>query len=313
MKRINFSPEYKLKVVLESFQSDEPDKEVAKAHGLHPKRLSKWKSKLKENGDLVFDESSEDSGESAGSDIDRSSEEWKDMPNYESRYEVSNQGRVRSKERKVETSEGYIQERGGNVRSLFEDKGGYMRVTLQGDGSPETFSVHRLVARLFVPNPDNLPIVHHKDGDTYNNNSDNLEWVSHKSNINKSVNSGEYGTGESHHRSKLTKEDVLNIRRMYYRGEHTQKELAGEYDVTRSNISSIITGRTWTDVAQKDDYPMGKNRESGVKLTRDDVLMIRRELESGDSDCEELADLLGVTSQTIKNVIRGDTWSHIEP
>jgi hypothetical protein len=65
-------------------------------------------------------------------------------------------------------------------------------------------------------------------------------------------------------------------------------------------------------VAQKDNYPTGKTRESGVKLTEDDVLMIRREFESGDASCEELADLLDVTTQTVKNVVRGDTWSHIE-
>lgn len=307
-----YSPEYKLKVVLESLRSDETDKMVAAAHDLHPETLLKWKAKLKEDGAVVFDDSGEESVKPTGSEVDRSDEEWKSIPKYEDRYEVSNYGRIRSKERKVKTSEGYFQKRKSKVRKLSKDDNGYFKVTLQGNGSPESFFVHRLVAELFVPNPESLPVVHHKDGDTSNNKSENLEWVSRKKNTRRAVTNGEYKTGEEHHRSQLTKENVLDIRRMYYTTGYTQKDLADEFGVTRSNISSIVTGRTWTSVAQKDNYPTGKTRESGVKLTEDDVLMIRREFESGDASCEELADLLDVTTQTVKNVVRGDTWSHIE-
>lgn len=55
---------------------------------------------------------------------------------------------------------------------------GYRRVRLQG----KTFKVHRLVAEAFVPNPDNLPYVLHKDGDRENNHYTNLEWSDRQSN-----------------------------------------------------------------------------------------------------------------------------------
>ena len=55
---------------------------------------------------------------------------------------------------------------------------GYRRVRLQG----KTFKVHRLVAEAFVPNPDNLPYVLHKDGDRENNHYTNLEWSARQSN-----------------------------------------------------------------------------------------------------------------------------------
>ena len=55
---------------------------------------------------------------------------------------------------------------------------GYRRVRLQG----KTFKVHRLVAEAFVPNPNNLPYVLHKDGDRENNMWDNLEWSARQSN-----------------------------------------------------------------------------------------------------------------------------------
>ena len=57
---------------------------------------------------------------------------------------------------------------------------GYLRVTLSG--RKQCF-IHRLLAITFIPNPDNKPHVHHKDGNTVNNNIDNLEWVTHKENI----------------------------------------------------------------------------------------------------------------------------------
>ena len=62
---------------------------------------------------------------------------------------------------------------------------GYRRVRLQG----KTFKVHRLVAEAFVPNPDNLPYVLHKDGDRENNHYTNLEWSARQSNHPMVVNS----------------------------------------------------------------------------------------------------------------------------
>ena len=67
-------------------------------------------------------------------------------------------------------------------------KDGYRNVKLYRDGKERTLYVHRLVAQAFIPNPDNLPEVNHKDEDTTNNRVDNLEWCSSKYNSN-------YGAG----------------------------------------------------------------------------------------------------------------------
>lgn len=61
---------------------------------------------------------------------------------------------------------------------------GYPCITLRNDeGKRKTFKVHRLLAELFIPNPDNKPEVNHKDGDKCNNELSNLEWVTHSENI----------------------------------------------------------------------------------------------------------------------------------
>lgn len=304
-----YNPKEKLEIVIKSFKSNEPDNKFAKLHGIHPETLSEWKEKLIVEGESVFEGKKTQEGPA---EPEREDEYWKDIPNYEDRYQVSNYGRIRSKKRKVTTSEGFTQERGGDIRSLSKNEKGYLRVTLQGDGPPKTFYVHRIVAEVFMSKSDDLHVVHHKDGDPSNNRVQNLEWVSRQENTNKAVNKGEYETGEKHHRSQLTEEDVVDIRRLYYTTDFTQKELADKFGVTRSNISSIVTGRTWSKVARDDGYPTGSNRESGTKLTEKDVLRIRREVESGSSSCEDLADDLDVTVQTVKNVVRGDTWSHVE-
>ena len=119
-------------------------------------------------------------------------EQWKDIKGYE-RYEVSNLGRVRSKEMtriNHRFQQGKYQEFPCYYPSkiLKPDKYNagnsiYLRVTLSKDNKTERFSVHRLVAEAFVANPENKPFVNHKDNNASNNCATNLEWVTHSENM----------------------------------------------------------------------------------------------------------------------------------
>ncbi len=100
------------------------------------------------------------------------------IPGYEGRYEVDTTGNVFSAN--------------GRVLSQCSGKRGYKVVALCNNGKRSTKTVHRLVASAFVPNPDNLPQVNHKDEDKHNNNVENLEWCTHKYNAN-------YGTAKERH------------------------------------------------------------------------------------------------------------------
>ena len=114
-------------------------------------------------------------------------EEWKDIDEYEGLYQVSNLGRVKSL-------------KFGKERILKPDTilNGYLRVQLWKNSKGIRYLVHRLVAQAFIDNPDKLPMINHKDENPSNNCVDNLEWCTHKYNIN-------YGTCIQRMSEKISK------------------------------------------------------------------------------------------------------------
>lgn len=116
---------------------------------------------------------------------------WKPIPGYEGLYEVSNKGNVRSLN--------YMHTGKWKTIKLIKHKNGYLMVCLCKDGKIKQASVHRLVASAFIPNPDNLPQVNHKDENKLNNSVDNLEWCDGAYNM-------KYGTRQE----RITKSNTNN-------------------------------------------------------------------------------------------------------
>ena len=96
--------------------------------------------------------------------------------NAATNYSVSDNGEVRK-----DTN---------NYMMKLQIQQGYQHVTLQINGKPKRFRVHRLVAEAFIPNPENKPYVNHIDGNRQNNNINNLEWVTPAENTQHAVNTG---------------------------------------------------------------------------------------------------------------------------
>lgn len=100
---------------------------------------------------------------------------WKDVDGYGGFYEVSNIGRVRSKERITEIQPYcHITRKPKILKAQFN--GTYYRVVISVDGKSRQVLIHRLVAETFIPNPKGLPQVNHKDENGKNNHVNNLEW-----------------------------------------------------------------------------------------------------------------------------------------
>ena len=102
-------------------------------------------------------------------------ETWKAIDGYDGQYEVSDLGRVKSLGNNKTRKEKILKQH--NIR-------GYIRVVLYKDGHRKPLLVHRLVAESFIPNPQGLETVNHKDEVKTNNTVSNLEWMSIKDNIN---------------------------------------------------------------------------------------------------------------------------------
>lgn len=130
---------------------------------------------------------------------------WKDIHGYEGLYQVSNLGRVKSLPRTVVTCNGFPRHCKGYVLAQTKSPKGYMLVALQKNSTSTTTSVHRLVAQLFIANPNNFPCVNHKDENKQNNIAENLEWCSYKYNSNYGTRTERYIKSKSRKVVKLSK------------------------------------------------------------------------------------------------------------
>lgn len=144
-------------------------------------------------------------------------EEWKEIPGYEGLYEISSYGRIKSMHYKKERI----------MKQL--DYNGYKKVVLWKNGSQKKEYIHRLVAKLFIPNPHNLKEVNHKDENPSNNMVENLEWCNHRYNM-------IYGTARERARVKminngcyldLDSDEKKRYKKEYYKKwyqEHIEKQ-----------------------------------------------------------------------------------------
>lgn len=118
------------------------------------------------------------------------SENWADIVTYKGLYQISDLGRVRNNK--------------GQILKGYTNNKGYQMVHLRTKDSNKLCSIHRLVAIHFIPNPNNLPYVNHKNEIKTDNRASNLEWCTHSYNIN-------YGTGNKR-RSKTKINNTYNTK-----------------------------------------------------------------------------------------------------
>lgn len=104
-------------------------------------------------------------------------EQWKDINRYEGVFEVSNRGRIRFSITNI-------------IKQPYQI-GKYLLISLKGT----EYRVHRLVAKAFIDNPDNLPIVHHRDDNSLNNEASNLLWCTQSEHISYIISRYHYGRG----------------------------------------------------------------------------------------------------------------------
>lgn len=150
---------------------------------------------------------------------------------YSEKYEVSTDGHIRNKNTK-------------HILTEFKGKDGYLRT--QFDGKTQT--IHRVIAKAFIPMVEGKDFVNHIDGNKENNNVKNLEWCTRGENLKHAYKLGLKSTkGIKNPRCKLTKEDVIFIKENYKRGDEVYgaNALSEKFNVSRQTICAVASGQNW--------------------------------------------------------------------
>lgn len=180
---------------------------------------------------------------------------WIDIKSFDGKYSVSNFGRVKSNYyiwKNQSGQSGKIHRE--KIFKLCKNSRGYFHVSLFDGVNRFRLRVHSLVAFHFVKNPENLLFVNHKDGIKTNNLYTNLEWVTHKQNMNHAWENGlmenARKVGEKHHRASLNADEVLEIRKMIsdFKNNKIKYIVADRYKVSISTINDILKRRSWNHI-----------------------------------------------------------------
>ena len=174
--------------------------------------------------------------------------EWRDIKGFDG-YQCSNEGEVRSLDRVVCGG----QNKKGKILKLMNNKNGYLMVCLYKNGSRKYYLVHRIIAKTFIQNPNNLPCVNHKDECKKNNfvyiNEDgsidldksNLEWCDAKYNCN-------YGTrNKKISKTRRTVSVIQKTKDGIALNEYLSiTEAATKTNISRKHISACVNGKRKT-------------------------------------------------------------------
>lgn len=246
-------------------------------------------------------------------------EVWKDVVGYEGLYQVSNMGRVKSVKHIVNSTNARQSWKTINERILkpapygtIPKCGGlrHLAVSLHRNNRQRTEKVHRLVAMAFIPNPNDYPIINHKDENPYNNRADNLEWCDHKYNSN-------YGGREERWRKSFP---ILPILQYTLGGEFVAQfksaiDAAKSVKVSPSLIRKVcsgyqchqVAGYIWRYVSPKPKYIARFEKLRQYKLFTSVVqLTIQGEAVAIHDSFSEAAKSIGcIYSASIHNAVTG--------
>lgn len=163
------------------------------------------------------------------------------IPNYEGHYSATKCGKIWSHKTKKFLKFGIT-------------NCGYEKVCLSKKGKKYWFCVHRLIAETFLKK-DKGKIVNHKNGIKADNRVENLEWVTQSENHRHArklgLNKGP--RGELQGQSKLKKEEVLEIRKLYKTGNYSQRKLAEKFKVNQGHIGKIVRRERWSHLDETEN------------------------------------------------------------
>ncbi len=168
-------------------------------------------------------------------------EEWKDVVGWESYYEVSSLGVVRSKKRKVKTTLGIAEKGGQVIKPIFHKSSKYMVVNLSNGEIRKSALIHRIVLEAFYGSPLKGYEACHNNGIRSDNRLENLRWDTRKNNHADKILHGTEQRGSKNGNAKVTEEIALLAKY----GKDSLSNLASKFQLSKSTLSNIRYGQTW--------------------------------------------------------------------
>ena len=244
-------------------------------------------------------------------------ERWLDISGFEGFYQISDLGRVKSKERYIDRE----RNNGRGFRMLVREKilklgtSTYATVFLRKDKTTSAYMVHRLVLEAFVgPCHDGMEC-RHLNGKCRDNRLVNLEWGTPKQNGEDKIRHGTsrlVGRGERQAMSTLTDDQVLRIRYLFDKRLKTDRELSLMFGTNLRVIRRVLRGLTWKHL----DYPKHMRRyepRKRIPLRADQVKEIKTLLLQNKITALEIAQRIGTTGASVLAIKHGKLYPHIVP
>jgi len=194
-------------------------------------------------------------------------EVWKDIEGFEGRYQVSTFGNVKSLARFRNGKNGSLVPIRESLMTPKVTRHGYATVHLRADDVSAQPSVHRLVAKAFIQNPENKPTVNHIDGVKLNNHVSNLEWATQSE---QAVHSSETGLQKNPGQKRFSKEYIARVKQYYDENHISIYELSKLFNMSERTAGRCVNSKAYTeplsDLTKSDIEAIISLRKSGATL-----------------------------------------------
>jgi len=237
---------------------------------------------------------------------------WKQLKDYEGIYDISNLGEIKRLYR-----EWHSGRNGSQFKTLEEglvksriDSNGYELVNLSKDGVKFFTKVHRLVANNFIENPNNYPVINHKDGNKTNNCVDNLEWTTYKNNTQHAIENNLVNLQIKS--NNIVNYTLVKEMKLYYlQNNCTKKEVSKFFNVEYTTTVSILNNKIWKNViVDIESINLLSNKKVSEILDNNDIILIRNMYEQGIT-IDELCYIFNRNQGVICSIITHKTYKNI--
>lgn len=173
---------------------------------------------------------------------------WKNISNYNDKYQISNYGRIKSVDSVYMIPNQYKKMHKhiyrGKILKTSIDNNGYANIRLRKNGKTKCFLIHRLVAKAFIPNPNNYPVINHINGNKLDNKVENLEWCTQSHNVKEAYKLGLQKTSHNVFQKGHIPHNITKI---------NQYDLQGNYIKTYNSIleaTLLFTNKHSSNISQ---------------------------------------------------------------